>query len=251
MLQFENVSVNKNKVQILKDVTFSLKPHTITVLLGKNGSGKSTLLSCLTSQCNYRGNIFFGDKDLLLMEPKQRAQLVSVLPQILPSVPLTVEELVKLGRNPYIDLGRNFNEKDKEQVNRAIEETKTQGIRHKKLTEISGGERQRAYIAMVLAQNTRVVALDEPTTYLDAENEKEFTNLLKELKERHKKTLIVVMHNLDRAFEIADNVVVLENGEMACFLKKEEALNGKIVEELFNVKKYEVSIDGKSSYIFR
>ena len=214
MLELKNIRVVKNKKEILKNVTVSLKPHTLTVVIGKNGSGKSTLLSCLTGESKYQGTIHFDDKDLALMPKRQRAAYISFLPQSLPSVPITVENLVAMGRTPYVDMGKNLSEKDEEQIEKAIADTGIETIRHKKLTEISGGEKQRAYIAMVLAQNTRVIALDEPTTYMDIQFQKELRSLLTELKEKHKKTLITVMHDLSMAAEIADCIILLDEGRV-------------------------------------
>ena len=208
MLELKNISVTKNKKEILRDVSFSVKPHTITAIIGKNGSGKSTLVSCLTGESKYKGTIFFSDDDIALLNSRQRARLVSLLPQNLPAVPITVEKLVEMGRNPYTDVGKRLSEKDLQQIEKAIECAGIENIRHKKLTEISGGERQKAYIAMVMSQNTRVIAFDEPTTYMDVQAEKTFMSLILELKEKHKKTLLVVMHNLSAAVEIADNILL-------------------------------------------
>lgn len=251
MLEIKNLSVTKNKKEILSEVSFSVKPHTITAIIGKNGSGKSTLISCLTGESKYKGTIFFSDDDISLLNSKQRSRLVSMLPQNLPAVPVTVEKLVEMGRNPYTDIGKNLSEKDREQIEKAIESTELGNIRHKKLTEISGGERQKAYIAMVLAQNTRVIALDEPTTYMDIQVEKAFISLLGELKEKHKKTLLVVMHDLSRAVEIADSIVLLDEGRVVVSGKKEEVLQSEKIESTFNVKKYEAEFDGEKRIIFR
>lgn len=250
MLEIKNISVTKNKKEILTGVSFSVKPHTITAIVGKNGSGKSTLLSCLTGESKYKGSVFFSDDDISLMNPKQRARLVSMLPQNLPTVPISVEKLVEMGRNPYTDIGKRLSAKDREQIEKAIESTGIGSMRHKKLTEISGGEKQKAYIAMVLAQNTRVIALDEPTTYMDLQFEKEFILLLRELKEKHKKTLLVVMHDLSRAAEIADYILLLNEGRVASFGKKEEVLQSGKIESTFNVKKHEVIIDNEKKIIF-
>lgn len=250
MLEIKNISVTKNKKEILTGVSFSVKPHTITAIVGKNGSGKSTLLSCLTGESKYKGSVFFSDDDISLMNPKQRARLVSMLPQNLPTVPISVEKLVEMGRNPYTDIGKHLSAKDREQIEKAIESTGIGSMRHKKLTEISGGEKQKAYIAMVLAQNTRVIALDEPTTYMDLQFEKEFISLLRELKEKHKKTLLVVMHDLSRAAEIADYILLLNEGRVASFGKKEEVLQSGKIESTFNVKKHEVIIDNEKKIIF-
>lgn len=250
MLEFKNISVTKNKKEILKDVSFSVKPHTVTAVIGKNGSGKSTLLSCLTGESRYTGAIHFSDSDISLMSKRQRAATVAFLQQNLPVVPITVENLVAMGRTPYIDIGKHLTEKDKVQIEKAIVSVGIESIRQKKLSEISGGEKQKAYIAMVLAQNTRVVALDEPTTYMDVQYEKEFMSLLRELKEKHKKTLLVVMHDLSRAAEIADYILILNEGRVAFSGEKEEVIQSGKIESTFGVKKYEIELDGKRKVIF-
>ena len=244
MLEFKSLSVSKNKKEILQDVSFSVKPHTITAIIGKNASGKSTLISCLTGESKYKGSIFFSDDDISLMSLKQRSRLVSLLPQTLPAVPITVEKLVEMGRNSYTDIG-------KEQIEKAIENAGITDIRHKKLTEISGGERQKAYIAMVMSQNTRVIAFDEPTTYMDVQAEKTFMSLILELKEKHKKTLLVVMHNLSAAVEIADNILLLDEGKVKKFGKTEDILKSRTIEEVFGVTQHECEFDGEKRIIFR
>lgn len=250
MLEFKNISVTKNKKEILKEVSFTVKPHTITVIIGKNGSGKSTLLSCLTGESRFRGAINFSDSDISLMSKRERAGVVAFLQQTLPAVPVTVENLVAMGRTPYVDIGKRLSQRDREQIEKAIINTGIENIRHKKLTELSGGEKQKAYIAMVLAQNTRIIALDEPTTYMDVQYEKEFISLLKELKARHKKTLLVVMHDLSKAAEIADYILLLDEGKVAKFGEKEKVLQSGKIESTFNVKKYEVDINGEKKIIF-
>lgn len=250
MLDIRNLSVNKGKKEILKEINISIRPHTITAVIGKNGSGKSTLLSCLTGESKYTGTIHYEDKNLSMMTDRQRAGYISLLPQCLPSVPITVERLVAMGRTPYLDLGKNLSQTDKEQIEKAIAAVGIGEIRRKKLTELSGGEKQKAYIAMVLAQNTRIIALDEPTTYMDIQFQKEFIFLLKELKEKYKKTLIVVMHDLSRAAEIADYMLLLDDGAAVDYGQKEEVLQNGKIESTFNVKKYEILVDGQSKTIF-
>ena len=133
MLEFKNISVTKNKKEILKDVSFSVKPHTVTAVIGKNGSGKSTLLSCLTGESRYTGAIHFSDSDISLMSKRQRAATVAFLQQNLPVVPITVENLVAMGRTPYIDIGKHLTEKDKVQIEKAIVSVGIESIRQKKL----------------------------------------------------------------------------------------------------------------------
>ncbi len=251
MLEFRNISVAKNRKVILQDVSFEVSPHTITAIIGKNGSGKSTLISCLTGECSYKGNIFLSDKDISLLSLKQRAKLISLLPQNLPAVPITVENLVRMGRNPYIDIGNNLSKKDNEQIKKAVEAAEISDICRKKLTEISGGERQKAYIAMLLSQDTNIIALDEPTTYMDVHYEKTFISLIRELKVKHKKTLLVVMHDLSAAVEIADNVLLLDEGRVKSFGKTKDVLESGAIEVVFGVKKYECMLGSDKSIIFR
>ncbi|MDD6012425.1 MAG: ABC transporter ATP-binding protein [Oscillospiraceae bacterium] len=251
MLQFENVTVTAGKKELLKAVSFAVRPHRITALIGRNGSGKSTLLSCVNQSRKYTGSVYFGDRDIRLMSARERGKLISFLPQILPSPSITVEELVKLGRCPYQDIGKRMTDSDRGHVDEAMESMGIKEIRNKYLGEISGGERQKAYIAMVLAQNTRVVLFDEPTTYLDISFEKEFLSLLQTLKSKHKKTVLTVMHDLTGAFEAADDIAVLENGRLVFSGEKQMCVESGVIEEVFGVKKYEYLDGEKKKILFK
>ena len=244
MLSFEAVHVYYGKRAILQGIDFSLVPHTITVLLGKNGSGKSTLLSCLNSTVRYTGSIFYQGQDLALLPLRERAKQIAILPQTLPCVGLTVNELVQMGRNPYLDLGKRLSPQDHEQVEAAIHAVGLTGLRHQPLPLLSGGERQKAYLAMVLAQNTRLIVLDEPTTHLDLASASEFLQLLKTLKSQHKKTILLVMHDLTKAIEIADQLLILDQGRLAFHGSRQQAIVDGRIEAIFGVKRSTYTKDG-------
>lgn len=246
MLEIEKLCVTAGKNKILNGVSLSLKPHTITALIGKNAAGKSTLLSCLTGERRYTGKINFSGKDLAMMNPKERAQLISLMPQQLPCPDITGSELVRLGRTPYLDLGRRLTETDLAEVERAISAVSAEGLRNKKIPLMSGGEKQRIFLAMTLAQNTRLIAFDEPTSFMDAGNEREFYSLLTDTVKKHKKTALVVMHDLTRAAEIADSIAVLDNGKIIFHESPAKAKESGIIESVFGVKGYEV--DGITVY---
>jgi len=178
MLSFHQVCASYGKNQVLDHIDFSLVPHKLTAVVGRNGSGKSTLVSCVNQELPYTGEITFSDRNLAVMTLRERAQLISILPQTLHSPAVTVEELTAFGRNPYLDFGKRMSPKDWQAVDDALEAIGISGLRDKLVTELSGGERQKAYLAMVLAQNTRVMILDEPTTYMDMEYEAAFFRLL-------------------------------------------------------------------------
>ena len=103
MLEVKKLSVRYADKMVLDNVSFSLRPHRLTVLVGRNGAGKSTLLGCVNQQVGYTGTITEGEKDLALIPPRERAKSIAILPQSLPSPHITGRELVSLGRNPYLD----------------------------------------------------------------------------------------------------------------------------------------------------
>lgn len=250
MIKFNDISVGFGKKEILKNINFSLPEEQITVLIGKNGSGKSTLVSCITNSIRFSGDIFYGEKSIKHMLPRERAKIAAVLPQVLPRTSLTVEELVSMGRTPYIAAGRSLSSLDKDFIEFAITSAAMDELRAQRTDLLSGGERQKAYLAMILAQNTPVVVLDEPTTYMDMSNEAAFLALALELKTVHKKTLMIVMHDLTKAVEIADNVLVLDNGQNVFFGSAEDCVSSGIIEKVFAVRKSSYNKGGSMKIMY-
>lgn len=196
MLIFDNVSVKYGKKSVLENISFRLNKGEITAVIGKNGCGKSTLVSCAAALLKYEGDITFQGKCVSDLSPRERAKNMSLLPQQLNPVPITVEELVAMGRNPHIDLTNRLNETDQKYIDHAINVMGLDGLRHKFVNQISGGECRKAYIAMVLAQNTELVILDEPTAYMDPGYVCAFSDIIINLKESFKKTVLVVSHDI-------------------------------------------------------
>ncbi len=238
MLEFKNLSVTAGKTKILDNINLTIKPRSITALIGKNAAGKSTLLSCLTGEVKYTGSITLSGKSLSAMPSRHRAQLISLLPQKLPCPEISGGHLIRLGRTPYLDLGRHLTQEDKDYCRKAAELTGATDLISKKLSVMSGGERQKIYFAMLLAQNTPVIALDEPTSYMDAQHEREFSALLRATVKNEKKTALVVMHDLTRAVEIADYIAVLKDGRIVFYGTKGECAESGILESAFGVKAY-------------
>lgn len=244
MLKFNNINVTSGKKKILHNISFSLTPHKITVVIGRNGSGKSTLVSCITGQTNYTGEIMYGDQNIALIPSRERAQIISVLPQILPKTSLTAKELTAMGRTPYLDLGKRMSDNDKQHIKKALEITGLSILKMQSVSSMSGGERQKAYLSMILAQNTRIMILDEPTTYMDMENQAEFLELTASLKSKHKKTIMMVMHDLTKAVEIADNILILDGGRCSFFGSAADCISSGIIEQTFGVKKSSYNDNG-------
>ena len=217
MLSFHQVCASYGKNQVLDHIDFSLVPHKLTAVVGRNGSGKSTLVSCVNQELPYTGEITFSDRNLAVMTLRERAQLISILPQTLHSPAVTVEELTAFGRNPYLDFGKRMSPKDWQAVDDALEAIGISGLRDKLVTELSGGERQKAYLAMVLAQNTRVMILDEPTSGLDFKNMMRISEHLKALAQKGK-TILIITHDYEFAAMTCNRVLhFVDEGHVETF----------------------------------
>ena len=246
MLEFKNISVRFGQKQALKDVNFALRPHRLTALVGRNGSGKSTLLNCVNQQIPYTGEILEGEKKLALLPARERAKTVSILPQTMPAPHITAWEMAAFGRNPYLDFTGRLTEKDRQAISAALADADAAELADRYADTLSGGELQRVRLAMILAQNTPIVLMDEPTAHMDQCHEEAFLELLTELKARRKKTFLIVLHDLTLAAEYADDVVVLDRGETVFSGTKEDCLAQGILEKTFCVKRY--TAEGKSFF---
>ena len=238
MLEFNKVSVRIGEKQILEDVSFCVRPHRLTVLVGRNGSGKSTLLAAANQRIPYTGQILEGEKNLALLPARERAKAVAILPQTMATPHITAEEMVSLGRNPYLDFTGRLTDKDRQMVRSALTDTSAAELSERYVDTLSGGELQRVRLAMVLAQNTPIALLDEPTSHMDQSHEAAFLELLTDLKKRKKKTFLVILHDLTLAAEYADDIVVLEEGNVVFAGTKEDCLREQILEKAFNLKRY-------------
>lgn len=250
MLRFDGLTAGYGKRQVLKKVRFSLEPGSITALLGKNGSGKSTLLSCVNRQLPYGGEIFCGEENLRDLSPEARAKKIAILPQSLAAPPIPVEELVLFGRNPYLGFGQRPSREDREAVQRAMEAVGISLWRGRRVNALSGGERQRAYLAMILAQEAPVILLDEPTTYLDVDHQGAFFQTLLQLKTRYRKTLLVILHDLNQAVRWADRILVLEEGRIAFDGTSAACLDSGVLEATFSVEKHMLREKGRELGFF-
>ena len=240
MLELHNVSVTIGKKPILQDVSCQIRPHRLTALVGRNGSGKSTLLACVNQLISYTGEILEGEKNLALISPRERAKAVAILPQILPAPHIISREMAAFGRNPYLDFTGRLTEKDQQIVNAALKDADALDLAERYVDTLSGGEMQRVRLAMILAQNTPIALLDEPTSHMDQSHEGAFLELLRDLKQRKKKTFLVILHDLTLAAEYADDIIVLDGGRVVFSGTKETCLEQGIIEKTFGLKRYTV-----------
>lgn len=238
MLEIKNLSVRFGQRQVLENVSFSLRPRRLTALVGCNGSGKSTLLNCINQQLPYTGTITWSGRNLTGITPRERAKSVAILPQTLPSPHITAWELAAFGRNPYLDFTGRLREGDREAVEAALRDADARELADRYVDTLSGGEKQRVLLAMILAQNTPVALLDEPTAHMDLRYEAAFLELLQKLKVEQNKTFLVILHDLTQAVRYADDLIVLDRGRVVFAGSKEECLEREILEKTFGLRRY-------------
>lgn len=214
MLEIRNLSAGYPGKMVLKQINLTLEPGTITVLLGPNGCGKSTLLKTLCGILPAHGGTVTMDGESILDLPSRLlAQKIAYLSQSRPVPDITVRRMVLHGRFPYLSYPRRYRKEDYAAAETAMEEMQISDLADTPLQNLSGGQRQKVYIAMALAQNTPVILMDEPTTYLDAAHQLQMMKQAKALRAEGK-TVLLVLHDLSLALQVADQAAVLCEGEI-------------------------------------
>ncbi|MGN0076087.1 MAG: ABC transporter ATP-binding protein [Parafannyhessea sp.] len=187
----------------------------VSAIVGRNGCGKSTLLKTLAALLPYRGSVRVEGRELRDLSHTERARHVAYLPQQLPVAAMDVVTLVRHGRFARMGASKVLGAQDHAAVREAMEATGTWELATKRLAQVSGGELQRAYIAMVMAQGARTLLLDEPASHLDPARQVELMALLDRLA-KGGRCVVLASHDLPSAFSAAGRVVVMEGGTVAC-----------------------------------
>lgn len=212
MLELRNLTAGYPGHPVLSGVDLALPAGKVTVIAGPNGCGKSTLLKALAGLLPCQGDILLEGIPIP-GESRLRAQKIAFLPQNRPVPEITVKRLVLHGRFPYLSYPRHYRAVDEAAAEKAMEAMEIGELAQRSIPSLSGGQRQKAYIAMVLAQDTPVVLLDEPNTYLDIAHQMQLMSLARDLADSGK-TVVLVLHDLIMALEHADMLVVLSEGRV-------------------------------------
>lgn len=209
----------------------------ITALVGPNGSGKSTLLRALSSQLEPEaGRVLLDGRELSALGTKEVAREVGLLSQENEAPgSLTVEELVYHGRYPHRGFFEPVGTEDDRAVERAIELAGVERLRDEEVSELSGGQKQLAWIAMTLAQETDVLLLDEPTTYLDLRHQLRVMETIGRLNAEDGTTVAVVLHDVSQAARYADNLIVVKDGEIYDWGPPGQVVTEALVEDVFGI----------------
>ncbi|MHB8063417.1 MAG: ABC transporter ATP-binding protein [Ruminiclostridium sp.] len=250
MIELRNVSAGYSKTNVIKDINIKFEKNTITSIIGPNGCGKSTLLQVLAKNLvPAAGDVYLNDKLINYIPRKEYVRYVSILPQSRDVNAITVYNLVMHGRFPYMGFPRYPTIVDKEKVHAAMEMTGILQYKNRSVDELSGGERQKIYLAMVIAQDTDIVLLDEPATYLDINYQLETLSLLENLK-KDNKTIITVMHDIPHALSISDKVCLMEKGTITKFDDPNAIFNSKEIDRIFSVSVKNFEHNGEHLFWF-
>ena len=234
-----------SEIRALSDVSFSIDEGEKVCILGENGSGKSTLLRVLTGLMPYEGNILIDGRELRSMKRKELSRYTALLTQISGAYfSYSVWETVMMGR--FLHKGKNMSsgtERDRKVVTECLERTGLTGLEDRRLTELSGGQLQRVFLARTWAQETPVLLLDEPTNHLDLKYQAMLAGDIENWTGKstdvngisHKNTLIGVFHDVNLALKLADRLVVLKDGNLIYEGIADTALKGGVLDNAYDI----------------
>ena len=248
VFEINGLSFAYGKNQVLKGLDLSIKEGGITTLIGANGCGKSTLFNLMTKNLKpQQGEISLYGQNISACHVKEFAKQVAIVHQYNTAPPdLTVEKLVSYGRTPYHTMGLSPDpEEDEKKVKWALEITNTEKIKDKPITQLSGGQKQRVWIAMALAQDTKVLFLDEPTTYLDVRYQLDILRLIKKLNREFAITVIMVLHDINQSLYYSDQIVAMKDGRIIAHGLPEEIITTELVKQVYDVDLQIQKVDGK------
>lgn len=237
ILSAENLSVAYGDKVIIPSMEVEIPKGKIISIIGPNGCGKSTLLKALARIIPHKsGEILLDHQNMKDMATIEIARKMALLPQG-PQAPagLSVEELVSYGRYPYQKgLGRLSGE-DRRIIDKAMAETGVTELKDRSIDQLSGGQRQRVWITMVLAQDTPLILLDEPTTYLDMAHQLEVLELLEKLNREEGKTIALVIHDLNLAARFSDWLIAMRSGKVLHEGTAEQIMTPEVLKDVFSL----------------
>jgi iron complex transport system ATP-binding protein len=223
---------------VIDEESLVAAPGQVTALIGPNGSGKSTLLDGMADELSPdKGSVRLDGRSVEAFDSKELARRLGLLSQenVAPGN-ITVEKLVGHGRYPYRGFFDGLTDEDLAAIDRAIDLAGVDHIRDREVGSLSGGQKQLVWIAMVLAQETDVLLLDEPTTFLDMHHQLEVMEIIETLRSESDKTVVVVLHDLQQAARLADHMLALKDGSVQSRGSPEEVITEETLAEVFGIE---------------
>ncbi|WP_319470501.1 ATP-binding cassette domain-containing protein [uncultured Trichococcus sp.] len=234
-MRINNVSKAYEDEKVLDDISLAIEKGKITAFIGPNGAGKSTLLSVISRLlAKDEGILTINGKEIEAWQSDELARELSILKQQNAyQVRMTVRELVSFGRFPYTK-GR-LNDEDQTMIDKVLGYLNLEGFANRYLDTLSGGQLQRAAIAMILVQDTEYILLDEPLNNLDLKQSIVTMQTIRNLADELGKTILVVIHDVNFASVFSDNIIAMKNGKIFRSGSVEEVIRTQVLQELYEV----------------
>ena len=244
IIEIKNLSFGYDKkIKVLDKLSVTFNEGRVIALIGRNGSGKSTFLDCLLGTNEYDGEILINDVDIKELSTKNYAKLVSFIPQSIQiNIDYSIRDFISFGRNPHIGFGLSLTDEDYRIVDENADKCGIKELLDKDINKVSGGERQLAFIARALSQETPIIIMDEPTASLDFGNQQKLFKIMKSLVQNGK-TIIFTTHNPNHLVNLDCDIYTISEG----ILKEIKELDDKVIKEIYGD---EFEHDGKS-FLFK
>lgn len=250
MIEAKNIIKKYSNTIILDDISLKIQNEKITAIIGSNGAGKSTLISILARTLDKdSGEIFIDDKELSFWDTKELAKCLSILKQANNiNVKLSVKELISFGRFPYSQ--GKLTEDDKRIIDEAISFMDLEHIKDRYIDELSGGQKQMVYIAMIIAQDTQYIFLDEPLNNLDMKHSVQIMKILQKLVREKKKTIVLVIHEINFVSCYADHIIAIKNGKIIQDAHALDVIENEFLKDIYEIDMNIKEIDGKKYCLY-
>ncbi|MGE5627053.1 MAG: ABC transporter ATP-binding protein [Solirubrobacterales bacterium] len=237
LLKIEKLSAGYNNKVILEDININLSPGEFIGIIGPNGTGKSTLIKAITDLIDIKtGTIRISGIDNRKLSRRDRAKLIAVVPQEYTiDFKFTVFDIVLMGRNPHMYGRKNSEKDDFEIVKEAMVMTKTWQLKDRDYNELSGGEKQRVIIARAIAQDTKIILLDEPTSHLDIHHQLEIMELISSLKVKNI-GVMAVLHDINMAARFSSRLILLNKGKVVADGTPDEVIDLKYLDRVYKME---------------
>jgi len=236
MLEVKHLSAYYGDQPVLHDISFSVQSGEWLMITGPNGAGKSTLMQALLQGVPHTGDVLLDGQPIQALKPRERARRMGLLAQgYAAGYDFTVEEIVRLGRYAYHDALSGFSAQDEAAVEQALAATGTLRLRRSPISQVSGGEAQRAFLAQLFAQNPKLLLLDEPSAHLDLSYQKQIFELIQIWLRHEGRAVTSVVHDLSIARRFGTRVILLDHGRIAADAPPPRALTPALLQEVYGM----------------